>query len=71
MLEYIVEILKERRKGRITETQAEDQIIEYVKYATDNNAPCPVIDVFGLGATRDPEAYDKDGKPKFKFHRVA
>lgn len=70
MLEYIVEILKEQRKGRLTESQAEDRISEYVAYA-NGDGPCPIIDVFGLGPVRDPDAYEIGGEPKFKFHRVA
>ena len=69
MLDYIVEIIKEQRNGVITERQAEDMISEYVAYANDADAPCPIIDVFGLGPTRDPDAYEIGGKPKFKFHR--
>lgn len=70
MLAEVRKILALHDKGILSEVVAEEQIIEYVKYATDNEAPCPIIDVFGLGPNRDPDAYEIGGKPKYPFHHL-
>lgn len=70
MLNEIQKILDLHKEGRLTEREAEDQIALYSQYATDPNSECPIIDVFGLGPTRDPDAYDKDGNPLYKFHHL-
>lgn len=29
-------------------------------------ATCPIIDIYGLGPVRDPDAYEIGGEPKYK-----
>ena len=70
MLNEIEKIINLAKAGLMTERQAEDQIVAYAQYATDPAAECPVIDVFGLGAHRDPDAYGTNGKPTFAFHHL-
>ena len=70
MLNEIEKIINLAKAGFLTERQAEDQIVAYAKYATDDDAACPVIDVFGLGSHRDPDAYGTNGEPDFAFHHL-
>lgn len=72
MLNEIEKIIDLHKQGFLTERQAEDQIAAYAQYAfiPYDNAECPVIDVFGLGTHRDPDAYSTDGKPTFAFHHL-
>lgn len=70
MLAEIRKIISLHDEGVLSERQAEDQIILYSQYANDPEADCPIIDVFGLGPDKDPDAYDDQGKPKFPFHHL-
>lgn len=70
MLNEIEKIIDLHKQGFLTERQAEDQVAAYAQYATDDNAACPVIDVFGLGTHRDSDAYSTNGKPTFAFHHL-
>lgn len=70
MLAEIQKILDLHKQGRLSVKEAEDQITLYSQYATDPDSDCPIIDVFGLGPTRDPDAYDTEGKPKYPFHHL-
>ena len=70
MLAEIQKILDLHKQGRLSEKEAEDQITLYSQYATDPDSDCPIIDVFGLGPTRDPDAYEIGGEPKYPFHHL-
>jgi hypothetical protein len=69
MLAEIQKILDLHKEGRLSEKEAEDQITLYSQYASDPDTESPIIDVFGLGPDKDPDAYE-DGKPKFQFHHL-
>jgi len=69
MLAEIRKIISLHDKGVLSEKEAEDQIVLYAQYANDPDAECPVIDVFGIGPEKDPDAYE-NGKPKFQFHHL-
>lgn len=70
MLDAIRKIIKLHDDGALTEKQAEDQITLYSQYANDPDADCPIIDVFGLGPQKDPDAYEIGGEPKYQFHHL-
>lgn len=70
MLNEIQKILDLHKQGRLSEKEAEEQITLYSQYATDPDADCPIIDVFGLGPVKDPDAYEIGGKPKYPFHHL-
>lgn len=53
MFENLVSILKEQREARQEEKRAEKP-----------TETCPVIDTYGLGPVRDPDAYEIGGRPK-------
>lgn len=70
MLAEIRKIISLHDKGILTLKEAEEQITLYSQYSNDPEADCPIIDVFGLGPTRDPDAYEIGGKPKYPFHHL-